>query len=57
MASLNASRKVTFIFSTHDHHIINRASRVIWVSDGSVREQAPAETAGAPMLRAGGMNP
>jgi putative ABC transport system ATP-binding protein len=45
MASLNASRQVTFIFSTHDHHIINRASRVVWVADGSVKEQSAAERA------------
>jgi putative ABC transport system ATP-binding protein len=57
MASLNASRGVTFIFSTHDHHIIGRASRVIWVSDGTVREQSPAERAAASMPRMGGMNP
>jgi putative ABC transport system ATP-binding protein len=57
MASLNASRGVTFIFSTHDHHIIRRASRVIWVSDGTVREQPPEERADAPRPRVGGMNP
>ncbi|MCP3105262.1 ABC transporter ATP-binding protein [Myxococcus sp. K15C18031901] len=56
MAALNASRGVTFIFSTHDHHIINRAARVIWLSDGTVREVPPAERAAAPSFRAAGVN-
>jgi len=57
MVSLNASRGVTFIFSTHDHHIISRASRVIWVSDGTVSEQPAPAQAGAALPRAGGMKP
>jgi len=43
MAQLNSSRGVTFIFSTHDHQIIRRATRVVWVADGTVQEQSPSD--------------
>lgn len=39
MASLNQSRGVTFIFSTHDASIIRKAKRVIRISDGAIDQR------------------
>ncbi|NUQ23178.1 MAG: ABC transporter ATP-binding protein [Saprospiraceae bacterium] len=36
MAELNREEKITFIFSTHDQRVINRARRVITLVDGAV---------------------
>lgn len=36
MAELNAKENVTFIFSTHDQRVINRARRVITLEDGKI---------------------
>ena len=52
MAALNELRKVTFIFSTHDQHIISKASRVVWMADGRVREEAHAAVASFRQVRA-----
>jgi putative ABC transport system ATP-binding protein len=38
MAHLNATENVTFIFSTHDQHIIEKARRVVAVHDGTLVE-------------------
>jgi putative ABC transport system ATP-binding protein len=38
MAHLNATENVTFIFSTHDQHIIEKARRVLEVHDGALVE-------------------
>lgn len=38
MAKLNAEEKTTFIFSTHDPRVIERAGRVITLEDGKVVE-------------------
>ncbi|RMH69606.1 MAG: ABC transporter ATP-binding protein [Gemmatimonadetes bacterium] len=36
MAELNQQEKVTFIFSTHDQRVIDRARRVVWLEDGRI---------------------
>ena len=36
MEELNHNHKMTFIFSTHDHRVIERAHRVITLRDGAV---------------------
>jgi putative ABC transport system ATP-binding protein len=36
MQEMNASRKVTFIFSTHDQRVVEKARRVITIEDGRV---------------------
>lgn len=36
MRSINELEKTTFIFSTHDEHIMEHARRVISVRDGAV---------------------
>ena len=39
MQELNDNQDVTFIFSTHDSRIINRAKRVVELEDGKVKAQ------------------
>ncbi len=41
MKALNAQKGVTFLFSTHDPLVIERASRVVRLRDGRVQEPAP----------------
>lgn len=42
MAELNREEKMTFIFSTHDQRVIDRARRVITLEDGKiVKDTAP----------------
>lgn len=36
MHTLNQTEQTTFVFSSHDSKVINRASRVIWLKDGRV---------------------
>lgn len=36
MAKLNSEEKTTFIFSTHDHRVIDKARRVITLVDGKI---------------------
>lgn len=36
MQNLNEQQGVTFLFSTHDQHVIQRAKRIIQVSDGKI---------------------
>ncbi|MBN1551020.1 ABC transporter ATP-binding protein [bacterium] len=36
MAKLNREKNATFLFSTHDHNVIERASRVIRMQDGKI---------------------
>ncbi len=38
MAKLNQEEKITFIFSTHDQRVIDRAKRVIVLEDGKIVE-------------------
>jgi putative ABC transport system ATP-binding protein len=37
MLELNARRKVTFLFSTHDERLMERVSRVVHIQDGVIR--------------------
>lgn len=37
MAMLNKEEKMTFIFSTHDQRVIDRANRIITLEDGKIR--------------------
>ena len=36
MSKLNENEKITFIFSTHDQRVIDRARRVITLEDGKI---------------------
>ena len=36
MSKLNKNEKITFIFSTHDQRVIDRARRVITLEDGKI---------------------
>lgn len=36
MAQMNREEKATFIFSTHDHRVIDRARRIITLEDGKI---------------------
>ncbi len=36
MRELNETEKTTFVFSTHDAHIMNEAKRIVRIQDGSV---------------------
>lgn len=44
MRELNESQGVTFLFSTHDQKIIDRAKRLIWLEDGRVVADETAPT-------------
>jgi putative ABC transport system ATP-binding protein len=48
MSLLNKEESITFLFSTHDPRVIERARRVITLVDGKVS----ADTAGASMIEA-----
>lgn len=43
MKTLNHERQTTFIFSTHDPRVIERASRVVRMADGRITEVAAGE--------------
>lgn len=36
MRDLNQNEKITFIFSTHDQQVMNRADRIVKIADGAV---------------------
>ena len=36
MAKLNEEEKITFVFSTHDQRVIDKAKRIITLQDGKV---------------------
>jgi putative ABC transport system ATP-binding protein len=36
MAELNEKEEMTFVFSTHDHRVIDRARRVVTLVDGKI---------------------
>lgn len=38
MSSLNENDGTTFIFSTHDHNVISRAHKVLWLVDGRLAD-------------------
>ncbi len=40
MKEINATEKTTFLFSTHDHSIMNQARRIIRLHDGLIEGQA-----------------
>lgn len=42
MALLNAEENITFLFSTHDQRVINRARRVITLVDGKISSDTAA---------------
>ena len=44
MEKLNADRGVTFIFSTHDPQVFERARRVIRVVDGRIESDSAEST-------------
>jgi putative ABC transport system ATP-binding protein len=49
MAELNKEENMTFIFSTHDQRVIERARRVITLEDGKIVK----DTAPTPLMHAG----
>ena len=36
MAKLNQEEQITFVFSTHDNRVIERAKRVVTMVDGKI---------------------
>jgi putative ABC transport system ATP-binding protein len=44
MRQLNESQGVTFLFSTHDQKIIDRAKRLIWLEDGRIVDDQRVQT-------------
>lgn len=40
MQTLNAEQKMTFIFSTHDQRIVQRASQTVFMRDGKIVDQS-----------------
>jgi len=44
MLRMNTEKNVTFVFSTHDHRVIERARRVITMIDGAIDEDKYNET-------------
>lgn len=45
MAKMNQEQQITFVFSTHDQRVIDRARRVVTMEDGIIKsdEQQPSE--------------
>lgn len=41
MQSINRDAGTTFVFSTHDMHVMDMADRLVHMEDGAVRESAP----------------
>ena len=37
MERLNKEEKITFIFSTHDQRVVNKARRVVTLEDGKIK--------------------
>jgi putative ABC transport system ATP-binding protein len=44
MLKLNQEENMTFIFSTHDQRVINRARRVITLEDGKIVDDTAPTT-------------
>jgi putative ABC transport system ATP-binding protein len=36
MAKLNREENITFLFSTHDQRVIDRAQRIVTLEDGAI---------------------
>lgn len=45
MEELNAEHGITFVFSSHDAHVIQRAKRVVYLQDGRITRDTVMETA------------
>lgn len=45
MEKLNVEQNITFVFSSHDAHVIERAKRVVYLQDGKIIRDAVVETA------------
>jgi len=39
MRALNRDLNVTFVFSTHDQRLLDRADRVLWLTDGRLSHE------------------
>jgi putative ABC transport system ATP-binding protein len=39
MRTINETDKTTFVFSTHDAHIMNEAKRIVRIMDGRIVDQ------------------
>ncbi len=39
MERLNREKGVTFLFSTHDHAVMKRAEKMVWLTDGKIKEK------------------
>ncbi|MDD4425748.1 MAG: ABC transporter ATP-binding protein, partial [Mariniphaga sp.] len=37
MERLNKEEKITFLFSTHDQRVVNKARRVVTLEDGKIK--------------------
>jgi putative ABC transport system ATP-binding protein len=48
MARLNREEKMTFLFSTHDQRVIDRARRVVTLVDGKVDSDLVRDTVTPP---------
>jgi putative ABC transport system ATP-binding protein len=48
MLALNASRGVTFFFSTHDEKLMSRVARIVHISDGTIAGDSNADGARRP---------
>lgn len=42
MLSLNARKKITFLFSTHDDRVVSRVKRIVTIKDGQLGQEATA---------------
>jgi putative ABC transport system ATP-binding protein len=51
MAALNKSENTTFVFSTHDQRVIERARRVITLVDGEIRADTAQVTVDSNLIR------
>ena len=47
MRDLNANEKITFIFSTHDHKVMEHARRIVKIADGLITEDAAGQAVSA----------
>lgn len=45
MHEMNTRELTTFIFSTHDHKILQKADRIIYLEDGTVKKEEKSESA------------
>ncbi len=39
MVKMNQTKQITFVFSSHDPKVIQRAQRLIWLEDGLIRKE------------------